>query len=287
MALLPFFKYHALGNDFILFDALQYRKGEETFEHFLSNEQRIELCKRHIGIGADGVLTIASSKNPEYVAYMHITNADGSIPEMCANGLRCVALWLLEQRCIQENQHYTLLTDAGPKRFFVQGEQVIVEMGLPDFEGVTTQGAFENQTLVLQAPDQQLHHLKATAVSLGNPHLVIETEGKIEWMEHFGAYLERHPLFPNRTNVGFLTRLRANEIHLAVFERGVGLTNACGTGACAAVCVLDRFGQIQRGQPVLVHLPGGDLWVSIGLEQGNIQLRGPAKKVFEGVIKNL
>ena len=150
MAELRFFKYEALGNDFIIIDEMHLSvKKPGQREPFLSLQKRMQLCDRHRGIGADGIITVFRSEAPGTVAYMHITNLDGSIPEMCGNGFRCVAKWLADEGKIPPNGEGALLTDDGIKSFKLDEEMCTVEMGIADFKHATASGSMCDVTLLL------------------------------------------------------------------------------------------------------------------------------------------
>ncbi len=293
MAELRFFKYEALGNDFIIIDEMHLSvKKPGQREPFLSLQKRMQLCDRHRGIGADGIITVFRSEAPGTVAYMHITNLDGSIPEMCGNGFRCVAKWLADEGKIPPNGEGALLTDDGIKSFKLDEEMCTVEMGIADFKHATASGSMCDVTLLLPKElGLNQTQVRATAVSIGNPHLVLDMKVSDAEAERIGAFFEYHPSFPNRTNVEFATVTSPTEVSLKIWERGVGLTKACGTGACAGVAALVEAEKLLENQEIIVSLPGGDLYVTAQVQKSpaanfetqlHMVMKGPANRVFAG-----
>ncbi|MFH1362464.1 MAG: diaminopimelate epimerase [bacterium] len=259
---MKFTKMHGLGNDFVLIDA-----RSEKLEEINLKQLAIELCDRHLGIGADGILIVWPSKSAHY--QMQIFNPDGSEPEMCGNGIRCFAKYVYEKDKLKE-EVISVETKAGIKLPAVilsqtgEVEGAEVDMGKPEITNnlqlTTTNGTFD-----------------AHIISMGNPHAVIFVDdlSKINLFE-LGPEIENDPHFPNRTNVEFVKVLNDKELQVIVWERGAGETLACGTGACACVVASGK-------KRALVHLPGGNLDIEIG-EDGRVLMRGPAKTVFEGEI---
>ncbi len=243
-----FLKYQGIGNDFILLDA-------RTAPHKLSRSLIQKLCRRHFGVGADGLLLVETGPR------MRIYNADGSLAEMCGNGLRCVARYLEEQGEAPE----WIQTDAGAKRVDVKRGEISVEMGAAQDGGLLS--------LKLRGRELQGHR-----VDLGNPHFVLFGDWDEEQARIWGPQIEQHPSFSEGVNVSFAQLKRSQQLQLWVWERGCGLTLACGTGACATVAV----GCWERilEPPVEVLLPGGVLRIS-GTPEAQI-LSGAAKRVFAG-----
>jgi diaminopimelate epimerase len=257
-----FIKLHGLGNDFIVLD--RRGTGEEP-----RPEQARFWCDRHRGIGADGVLSILPSRTG--TARMRVLNADGSRAEMCGNGLRCVAKVLgdLDLRA----RELVIETDAGLRCCELVREQgkvvaAIAEMGAPE------------KQFVLKEIDAAGERLRGTAVSMGNPHLVLW--GTLpERAADLGPVLERHSLFPNRTNVEFV-RAGSKPLEVVVWERGCGLTEACGTGACAVVVAGILEGRLSAGAWIDVRLPGGVLAIEVAADMSQVRMRGEAVEVFVG-----
>ncbi|MDP9033680.1 MAG: diaminopimelate epimerase [Myxococcota bacterium] len=260
---LAFHKYEGTGNDFIVVDA--------TSEQDLSPERAVRLCDRHFGVGADGVLVVLPPRTATADARMRVVNADGSVPEMCGNGARCVALHLAQARGIRAGT-VRLDTDAGVRPCAVEnagGEGLVtVEMGSVRVLG----------QLVI---DLDGRTLEMTTADAGNPHAVLFGDFSRGDMARLGPALSTHPAFPEGTNVGFARDVEGG-IDLTVWERGVGITLACGTGACAAVAVACTAGRLRASYPVRVRLPGGELEVTAFADQ-RVTLRGPARHVFSGM----
>jgi diaminopimelate epimerase len=255
---LQFWKYQGLGNDFIVVEG-----------PLMTAERARALCDRRRGVGADGVLTILPSRG-DGVAYMHIYNSDGSVAAMCGNGVRCVARHLAEVS--GASGEVVLDTDAGPKRCRVERDPsgtivaITVDMGPARVEG---EQDFATDT-------EQLHAIR---ISMGNPHAVFFGASTVARARALGPVIEA--AVPGGVNAGFAS-VRGAEIDLVVWERGAGLTEACGTGACAAAVAAVHTGQLQAGAPVQVHLPGGPLTITVAEDLSRVAMRGPAQRVFAG-----
>ncbi|MBN2025872.1 MAG: diaminopimelate epimerase [Actinobacteria bacterium] len=273
---MQFYKYHGTGNDFIVLDAM-----EEGV--FLSPREIEALCQRHTGIGADGVIFACPPLAAD--AAMRIFNADGSEAEMCGNGIRCLAKYLFERMGIKREDMF-IETGGGTRRLrleTVEGlvREVRVDMGLPELMGRDLPAPDDNsrpgEVTITTAGGEVFH---AFCLSMGNPHCVLFIEDtEMADLARIGTLLERHELFPNRTNVEFAQVLDERHILLRVWERGVGETQACGTGACAAaVAALHNGG---CAAPVEVRLRGGALEIDLD-DQGHVYLSGPAVEVFHG-----
>lgn len=317
----PFLKMQGLGNDFILMDlrdpaqpaALHPQAGRlataaalaaETVAPELAALSR-RLCDRHFGIGADGLLLILPSARA--AARMRVLNTDGSEAEMCGNGLRCVA-WLLHERARERTAALPLdsrdagalaiETGAGVLSCTFAAEPdgalaVEVAMGRPRFRRT------EIPVLLEAAGEEMIAHplpagdrtFALTAVSMGNPHAVIllpQDEPDVEGLaRRYGPLLEQAACFPQRANVSF-ARFRGpaepGVIDLWVWERGCGLTLACGTGACATAAAAWRLGRLSAEAPLRVHLPGGALQLRVAHGGEQVYMRGPAVPVFSGTI---
>ncbi|MBK8171589.1 MAG: diaminopimelate epimerase [Sandaracinaceae bacterium] len=269
----PFSKYEGLGNDFILVDAAALGTNA------LDSAQAKLLCDRHRGVGADGVLVVSEASG---TASMHIYNADGSEPEMCGNGLRCVALYLQQKKNASPNE-LVVNTPAGPHacRILGDGMSVEVEMRAPSFDPTTLPLASSLPWLDAKLSIDGLE-LTATALSVGNPHLVVFDALTSSQQQKLGPRLEVDPRFTRGVNVGFAT-IEGEGISLRVWERGVGFTEACGTGACAAAAAAVQTGRLLRERAIVVSLPGGDVSVFVGKEGAPLRMAGPARHVFDGV----
>ncbi|MBI3181151.1 MAG: diaminopimelate epimerase [Myxococcales bacterium] len=269
------FKYHGLGNDFVLLDR---RQGGGD----IGAERTRELCDRRRGIGADGVLVLLPSERA--AARMVVHNADGTVAEMCGNGIRCAAKHLAD-RSDGRPPELSIETGAGVltcRLVYVGGEvsQVEVSMGparllAPNLPSSATGRPFLEQPLPVAG-------LKGTALSLGNPHLVV-CDCPLERASEVGPLLERTPGFAERTNVE-LCRASADGLEVAVWERGVGLTLACGTGACAAVAAAVHQGKLPPSAWIPVRLSGGMAEVRVAKDLSEVELRGPATFVFEAIV---
>ncbi|NNC16017.1 diaminopimelate epimerase [Corallococcus exiguus] len=270
------FKYHGLGNDFVVLD--RRRTGLD-----IDAEQSRWLCDRRRGIGADGVLAILPSSRG--LARMVVHNADGSIAEMCGNGLRCAVKYLVDH----SGKHPALIdveTGAGVltcEPGYGDGGVVGVDisMGPARLVAANLPSGTTGQPFV-SAPVPGHEGLLGTAVNMGNPHLVL-LDQPLESAERLGPGLERHPAFPDRTNVEFV-RVDEDGLTVVVWERGCGLTQACGTGACASAVAAVLAKRLPSNAWLRVTLPGGDLRIRVPDDLSDIRLRGPVAFVFEGVV---
>lgn len=285
-----FVKLEATGNDFVVVD-------EAGGQPALPEALRILLCDRHKGVGADGVLTILPSRDDVHAIVdgrrqharfrMHITNPDGSVPEMCGNGLRCVARHLAETGRIPVDEAVVVDTDAGARVVTVAEtfDHVTIDMGVADF---LSPRQFTPSLLRVPFDHVELNGVPATTVSMGNPHLVLEVDRLPDQQtsSHLGRQLEFDRLrFPERTNIEWVVDSvgrQAGDVDVIVWERGAGLTQACGTGACAVVAALVRAGRRAPGTTTC-HLPGGPLAITVSSLDAPIFMRGPVERVFAGV----
>ncbi len=254
---LHFWKYHGLGNDFVVVEG-----GAP-----MAPARAVALCDRHRGIGADGVLGVLPARDGG-AARMHIFNPDGSVAAMCGNGIRCVARHLAETRAL--DGEIVVETDSGPRTCTVHRgpagvDSVTVEMGRARIEGT--------QEFVVG-----VERVRTLRVSMGNPHAVILDGPDAARAGVLGPAIEA--LVPGGVNVGF-GRAAGSSVDLVVWERGAGLTEACGTGACAAAVAALHEGRLDGSGPVTVRLPGGALEITVGPDLA-VRMKGPAEKVFEG-----
>ncbi len=267
---LDFTKMHGLGNDMIVINSL-----DTGFVP--SSEQASSMCRRRLGIGADQVLVLLPSDKADF--QMRIRNADGSEVEMCGNGIRCLAKYI-HDRAISEKGPIEIETLAGIIRPEIMGELVRVDMGEPVFDPhkVPVKADSKVKQEPIRAGD---HELAMSALSMGNPHCVIEVDRVDQApLLELGPLLEKHELFPNRTNVELVEVLSPGHIKLRVWERGAGATMACGTGACAAAVAMMDLGLAER--KVTASLPGGDLEIEWDEKDGRVWMTGPAQEVFSG-----
>ncbi len=284
MRTLSFEKYEGLGNDFVIVE------GPEAL---LSIDEVIALCDRHRGIGADGVLFVEQgSDGSGALPSMRVINADGSRAEMCGNGLRCVALHLVRRGALEPA--FEVDTDAGPhacRVLEVRGAEGRIEVAMrpaslrPEEVPVRREGPMiDVEVATLGMP------VHLTAVSMGNPHAVLFDEVGAARLR-LGPAIQELPLFPQKANVGFARLLEepgaegARVMELHVYERGAGWTQACGTGACAAVVAAVETRRAMRGEPIEVRLPGGSLEIVVGAPGERIRMTGPARHVFSGTLQ--
>lgn len=264
MRSMPFAKYEGLGNDFIVVDAGVSDEAAFT-------EERVRaLCDRRFGIGGDGVLLILPPQTSSAAGRMKVLNADGSIPEMCGNGLRCAALHLLKGK----PGEIVVDTDDGAKRCTLDAApssmRVTIDMGEVKWL----------EDISIDVSGQPISFALATA---GNPHAITFLPFDRDEIARVGPFVATHSRFAKGTNVEFASlRSSGRDVDLVVWERGVGLTLACGTGACATVATLVAKKQIAEGERVNVHLPGGVLEVT--MKDGRAIMTGPARLVFKGAL---
>jgi diaminopimelate epimerase len=272
-----FTKMHGLGNDFILLEGL------DESRHDLG-QLAVKLCDRHLGVGADGIMVVL----PSIIAdvRMRIINSDGSEAAMCGNGIRCFAKYVFEQGIVAK-ERFAVETLAGPIKpeLMIKDSKVAavrVDMGQPNFErheipmtGPT--GAVVNESL--RVKDQEY---RITSMLMGVPHTIIFVDDLDQVdLPVLGPAVERHPVFPKKTNVNFVQVLSDREIKVRTWERGAGRTLACGTGSCASTVAAARNGR--TGREVTVHLELGDLFIQ-WTEAGTVFMTGPATEVFQGEI---
>ena len=243
------------------------------------------VCDRRTGVGADGILYI--NPDEEADAFMRVLNSDGSEAEMCGNGIRCVAKHLYDLS-LAPSERMRINTMGGMKDIVVQVENgqavgATVEMGAPRLDRpdipMTGEGRFIDGTLEVNG-----RTITGTAVSMGNPHLIVFDELSDEEVMEMGPELERHPLFPRRTNVEFV-RVEDDVLVVSVYERGAGWTQACGTGACATAVAAGLKGLASLGRDVRVRLPGGELRINVAEDLSSVKMTGPAVRVFRGELE--
>ena len=281
--MLHFSKYQGLGNDFLI---LEGRRGQLPAEISNPSEQWVRrICDRRFGVGGDGVI-LALPPEGEADLRMRIFNADGTEAEMCGNGIRCLARFLADSDGSPVGIRWSIETPAGLIRPELQGNgQLKVDMGAPFLlsDQVPTGLAVSERGLPEGVIDLDGMEIAVAAVGMGNPHVVVPVED-LETIpfESWGAALERHPMFPARTNVHFLRVHNRRSLEIRVWERGAGPTLACGTGACATLVAACLLGLSDDQAEVL--LPGGPLQIAWSGHQGSVQMTGPAEAVFDGVL---
>jgi diaminopimelate epimerase len=267
------YKYHGLGNDFVVLDRRQL--GQD-----ISADTARLLCDRRRGVGADGVLVLLPSS--EAMARMVVHNSDGSIAEMCGNGLRCAVKYLVDQ----DGRHPPrIAVDTGAGR--LECDVSYGGTGAVEVDVSMGPARLVDGNLPVDAPfvDREVPGfpgVRGTAVSMGNPHLVL-LDGPLDEASTLGPRLERSTLFPARANVEFVQFTPAG-LHVVVWERGCGLTQACGTGACAAVAAGVRLGRLAPETWHRVQLPGGSLSIRVASDLSEVRLKGPVEFVFEAVV---
>jgi diaminopimelate epimerase len=284
---IAFTKYHGLGNDFILID------NRTTAQPCLTPEQAVQWCDRHFGIGADGVIfALPGQDGSNYT--MRIFNSDGSEPEMCGNGIRCLAKFLLDLEATDQGvqvesllpRSYQIHTLAGmiTPRIEANG-QVTVDMGQPRLLAaeIPTTLADATDKVVNQPLEVANQTWQVTCVSMGNPHCItfVEDVAAIP-LEAIGPQFEHHTVFPQRTNTEFIQVVRPDYLKMRVWERGAGITLACGTGACASLVAGVLNGKCDRR--ATVELPGGPLEIEWSATDNRIYMTGPAERVFTGQV---
>jgi diaminopimelate epimerase len=279
-----FTKMQATGNDFVLLDGIK----EDLSKISDLSSLAVKVCDRHFGIGADGLILVQPSKAANFA--MRIFNADGSEAEMCGNGIRCFAKYVYEAKHTDKDT-ISVETKAGVKVvvLLIKGGRVgavEVDMGTP---AKVRSSKFEVSAAGARLPDGQGSAFggqgfkyEFTEVSMGNPHAVIFVNDLSEIdLAQIGPSIENHENFPDRTNVEFVQVINKKELKVLVWERGVGETLACGTGACASLVAAATKGL--TGRDAVVNLPGGSLIVEWD-EDDHVCLTGPAEEVFRGEI---
>lgn len=271
-----FTKMHGAGNDYVYVDCCS-----QSIEVDLS-ALAVAVSDRHTGIGADGLILIHPSDRAD--VRMQMFNADGSEAEMCGNGVRCVAKYVYDRGLVKKDE-LTIETRKGilTLHLHVQAgrvEQVRVNMGPPILNAAEIPTRLPGDPPLEVGLEVDGRPLSVSCLSMGNPHCIVFVDDLTdEWVLGVGPQIERHPAFPQRTNVEFVRVISPREIDVRVWERGTGETRACGTGACAAVVAGVLTGRTER--TVAVHLPGGDLHVDWA-PSGDVFLTGPAVEVFHG-----
>jgi len=276
---MKFTKMHGCGNDYVYVNCF-----EEKVEN--PSEAAIKVSKRHFGVGSDGMILICPSEVADFQMKMY--NADGSMGEMCGNGIRCVAKYVYDHG-MTDKTHITIETGAGIKDLDLTVENgkvtmVRVDMGEPILEAAQIPVVSDKEKVINEPILVQGTEWKMTCVSMGNPHAVVfVADTKHLAIKEVGPCFENHKAFPNRTNTEFVQFISSKEINMRVWERGAGETWACGTGTCASVmaCILNGY----TDDTVLGHLLGGDLLIEYDRETNHIFMTGPATTVFDGEIE--
>ena len=273
-----FTKMHGLGNDYVCINC--FRERVEDPSGFART-----LCDRHYGIGADGLILICPSKVSDFK--MEIYNSDGSVAGMCGNGIRCLGKYVYDYR-LTGKETLSIETKSGIRNMYLHIQDgkacgAMVDMGVPRLNAHSIPILSEKDLVINDPIEVQRKNYRMTGISMGNPHAVIFSE-EINGisLEETGRELEFHPRFPERANIEFCHVTARDRMEIRVWERGVGETLACGTGACAAVVasVLNDL----TDEEVIVKLLGGELSVRWDRKVNHVFLEGPAVKVFDGVL---
>lgn len=273
-----FTKMHGLGNDYVCINC--FRERVEDPPGFAR-----ALCDRHYGIGADGLILICPSKVSDFK--MEIYNSDGSVAGMCGNGIRCLGKYVYDYR-LTGKETLSIETKSGIRNMHLHIQDgkacgAMVDMGVPRLNAHSIPILSEKDLVINDPIEVQEKNYRMTGISMGNPHAVIFSE-EINGisLEETGRELEFHPRFPERANIEFCHVTARDRMEIRVWERGVGETLACGTGACAAVVasVLNDL----TDEEVIVKLLGGELSVRWDRKVNHVFLEGPAVKVFDGVL---
>jgi len=276
---LQFAKYHAAGNDFILVDGITYPKEPSWWHH----ETIFKLCHRHYGIGGDGLIVLMESKESDY--RMKYFNADGHEAEMCGNGLRCLALFIRDQGHPFSNQ-MSIETRSGQVSVeILAGDRVKVSMPQVKFARADIPMRGEDDCINEELKIDKDTTLKITALSVGNPHVVLFGEYSDEQFMDLGPLLSEYHAFPEGTNVHFVKVEGMDTIVQKVWERGVGATLACGSGAVAAVAAGIANNLLPFNARIRVKQPGGELSVAIADGYRESTLEGEAVYVYHGVVE--
>jgi diaminopimelate epimerase len=274
---MKFTKMHGLGNDYVYVSLFDQPPPADPAA------LAVAVSDRHFGIGGDGLILIGPSERAD--ARMRMFNADGSEGEMCGNGVRCVAKYIHDHG-IAPKERVTVETGRGVLTLDLEVERgrarrIRVDMGTPILRSAEIPTTLPGDPPVEVPVVIEGRELRLTAVSMGNPHVVAYVEDVAAFpVEALGPVLERHPAFPRRVNAHFVEVLGPAEVRMRTWERGSGITLACGTGACA-VCVAGVLTG-RTGRRLLAHLPGGDLELEWPAADAPVFMTGPATEVFSG-----
>ena len=276
---MKFWKYHGLGNDFIILNNIESQTP-------MDGKAAEKLCHRHFGIGADGVILVEQSSQADI--RMIIYNSDGSRPEMCGNGIRCFAKFVYGKGIVKKS-NIAVETDAGIMNIEIKldGENAraaVVNMGQPNFSAAKVPVIIDKPEVINYEIDIEGNKFNITSMLMGVPHTVVFVDSlEDEAVMQLGKLIENSKYFPRKTNVNFVKVLDRENIILRTWERGAGYTYACGTGACASVVagIVNNFTE----EKVKVQLRGGALVIH-WKDRGDIFMEGPATEVFEGIYSN-
>ena len=280
---IKFSKMHGLGNDYVVID----ETSEEIIPEDKKTEVTVELCRRGFSIGADGVIFVTPSTSEDI--RFRIFNSDGSEAEMCGNGIRCFSKFIYDKG-ITDKEEINVETLGGTKKvnLTIKDGKVAsskVNMGNATFKTSEIPMTSDKEEFLDDELIVGVEPIKMAVVSVGNPHAVIFTDNLDDVpLNEMGPVIETHEAFPQKINVHFVEILSKNEIDMITWERGAGVTFACGTGATS--CVLAGFKLRKLDNDVLVHLPGGDLKINVYEKDGTLGafMEGDAVLVFDGII---
>jgi diaminopimelate epimerase len=273
MEKMKFFKYQALGNDYLVIEGMTGQGGD------IALVQRI--CDRHRGVGGDGVL-IGGRGRDETEVTLRIFNPDGSEAEKSGNGLRIFARYAWDTRLVASDA-FTVVTAGGRVRCEIRdgGRVVFAEMGRASFDSADIPVDGPRREVIRETIDVQGRAVPFTAVSVGNPHCVVHVDHLTPSLaRELGPSIECHPRFPKRINVQFVRILDPHRIQIEIWERGAGYTLASGTSSCAAAAASVRLGHCTAGD-IAVRMPGGTLKIGVS-EALDLTMLGPVRKVAEG-----
>ncbi len=272
---ISFSKMHGLGNDFIVINAIEQPLS-------LDSETILRLADRHRGIGCDQILIVETARSAEFDFFYRIFNADGSEVAQCGNGARCFARFVRDQG-LTDQDSIKVETLSGPMLLQIEADgDITVNMGVPRFDpsDIPLQHEQRENSYQLTIDDQSIEF---GAVSVGNPHAVIRVNDiESAPVATLGPILESHTFFPQRSNIGFIEVIDNHQLNLRVYERGAGETEACGSGACAAMIIARQQGWVSDS--VTVNLRGGMLRINWKGEGEPVWMTGPATHVFDGQI---
>jgi diaminopimelate epimerase len=272
---IPFVKMHGLGNNYIYVDTTKFELKEEIL-----SDLAVKVANKNTGIGSDGLILICPSNVAD--VKMRIFNSDGSEGKNCGNGLRCVARYSYDNKLVSERK-FAIETLGGIVMAEVEDDSVTINMGKPILQRQFIPMTGEKlEKVINEELDFGDFKMAGTAVSMGNPHIVfiVDDAEKVNVMD-VGPKIEKHSMFPEGVNVEFISKISENTIRFKVWERGSGITQACGTGACAATVTAILNKLVNQDDEITVRLDGGDLFISWD-QNANIWMRGPAEVICTG-----
>lgn len=280
---LQFAKMNGIGNDFVVIEDL-----DESLD--VSPEAAAWFCDRHFGIGADGLILVRPAHAEEADFYMHFFNSDGSLAEMCGNGARCFAKYLVDRGFIGPDKDSLVIDTLGGLKPVTITREVdgsmataTIDMGIPELAPENIPTTFSGAQVYECPVETPWGEVRVSAVSMGNPHAIVWVDDvETAPVDTLGPFIETNDRFPNRTNVEFVQHVDDETLRVRVWERGVGETLACGTGACASL--VQGTLSCRTGRQATIELPGGDLTVRWH-ENDHVYLTGSAAFSFTGVIE--